>query len=213
MEFENRYDAAAMLAGRLEKYRNEPGVIFAVPRGGVPIGYYLARNFNFPLELLLTKKIGHPMNSELAIGAVSLESEVVDPRHDVPRNYIDREVKKIRKTLRERYNLFMGNRKPVDISGKTVILVDDGIATGNTMIASIELLRQKNPEKIVVAIPVAPPETAMRIKSMVDDFICLYMPDDFIGVGQFYNDFEQVSDEEVVELLHAAYKVKSQKLI
>ncbi len=209
MQFENRYDAAKKLAARLEKYRKQPGVIFAVPRGGVPIGYYLASHFNFPLELLLTKKIGHPLNPELAIGAVSLESEVIDPRHDVPREYIDREIRRIRKTLRERYHVFMGDKEPADVTGKTVILIDDGIATGNTMMASIELLRNRNPGKIVVATPVAPPETAGRISEMVDDFVCLYTPEYFMGVGEFYNDFSQVTDEEVIELLNAARKISN----
>lgn len=204
MKFENRYDAAMKLARYLEKYKNEAGIILAVPRGGVPIGFYLSRHLNFPLELMLTKKIGHPMNEELAIGAVSLEGEVIDTRYNLSTSFLAEKIRNIRSALKERYYKFMGSRKPADMENITVILVDDGIATGNTMYASIKLIRQKNPKKLIVAVPVAPPETAERLSELVDDFICLYTPDNFAGVGQFYRDFSQVTDEEVIKFMAAA---------
>ena len=113
--FRNRYDAALKLIPFLEKYKNERGVVFAIPRGGVPIGYYIAKHYNLPLELLLTKKIGHPGNEEFAIGAVSLEDYIIDERHNIPESYIENEIKRIRESLKERYKKFMGDRKPVDI--------------------------------------------------------------------------------------------------
>lgn len=205
MRFRDRYAAALQLIPLLEKYKNEQGVVLAVPRGGVPLGYYIAKNYNFPMELLLTKKIGHPASAELAIGAVSMEDYILDKRHQVPQAYIDNEIKKIRESLKEKYVKFMGHdHQPLEVENKTVIIVDDGIATGNTMLAAIKMMRKKKPKKIIVAVPVAPPETAKRIRQEADEFICLYTPEDFFGVGQFYIDFSEVSDEEVIRLLKEA---------
>ncbi|MBK9013957.1 MAG: phosphoribosyltransferase [Saprospiraceae bacterium] len=201
MYFRNRFDAAQQLAPLLEKYRNEKGVILAVPRGGVPIGHYLAKYFGFPLELLLTKKLGHPLQPEFAIGAVTLEDSFVDEGFDLPPDFIEKEITRIRKELQRRYKSFMGDRKPIDLKGKTVIVVDDGIATGRTIMAAIKLLRKKQPKWLVVAVPVAPPSAASEFEGLVDDFICVYTPEDFFGVGGFYEDFEQVEDSEVMALL------------
>ena len=204
MIFQDRIDAAFKLIPLLKKYQGENGIVVAVPRGGVPIGYCIAREFGFPLEIMLTKKIGHPSSAELAIGAVSLDGEVVDTRYDVPEDYIREEVKKIRQSLQDRYKNFMGNVQPLDLAGKTVILVDDGIATGNTVIAAIHLIRKKQPAKIIVAVPVAPVKSAARLSELVDDFICPHIPEIFFGVGQFYYDFLQISDEQVLQYLKAA---------
>jgi putative phosphoribosyl transferase len=204
MRFKNRNDAAQKLIPYLNKYRNESGVVLAVPRGGVPIAYPIAKAYNLPLELLMTKKIGHPAHPEFAIGAVSLEDHFIDDQFGVPQTYIDNEIKKIRESLKERYKLFMGNHKPVGLENKVVIIVDDGVATGNTILSAIKMLRKSNPKKIVVAVPVAPPDTAEKIKRYVDDFICLSTPVPFIGVGLHYLDFTQVSDEEVIQLIRDA---------
>ena len=204
MIFEDRYDAALKLIPFLEKYKNERGVVLAVPRGGVPIGYYIAKNFDLPLEILLTKKIGHPWNEEVAVGAVSLEGYVIDKSINLPEAYLKSEISRIMESLKERYKKFMGERKPIDVENKVVIIVDDGVATGNTLIAAIQLIREKHPKKIVVAVPVAPSYTAQKLKTIVDDFICLHVSDEFYGVGQFYRDFSQVSDEEVMHLLSDA---------
>jgi putative phosphoribosyl transferase len=204
MRFKDRNDAAQQLIPHLEKYKNEKGMVLAVPRGGVPIAYLIAKTYNLPLELLMTKKIGHPFLSEYAIGAVSLEDEITDNRYGVPQSYIDNEVSRIRESLKERYKLFMGDHKPIDIENKIVIIVDDGVATGNTILSTIKMLRKRKPKKIVVAVPVAPPEVAKKIKQQVDDFICLYTPQPFIGVGLHYMNFTQVSDEEVIQLLKDA---------
>lgn len=202
MYFIDRYDAAIQLAPLLEKYREEKGVILAVPRGGVPLGYYLARHFGFPLDLLMAKKLGHPGNKEFAIGAVSTEESIVEETRGVPEQYIEEETQRIREQLKKRYKKFMGDREPIDIKGKIVIVVDDGIATGRTILSTIKLLRKKEPEKIVVAVPVSSGEAAKRIKEVVDDFICLHTPYPFYGVGNFYDDFSQVEDEEVLQFLN-----------
>ena len=202
MYFNDRYDAAMQLAPLLEKYKNEKGVILAVPRGGVPIGYYLAKYLDFPLDLLMTKKLGHPGNEEFAIGAVSLEGSIIEETTGVPEQYIREETRRIREQLKERYIKFMGNKEPVDIKGKIIIVVDDGVATGRTILSTIKILRNKEPRKIVVAVPVASEEAADRIREVVDDFICLHTPYPFYGVGRFYADFTQVEDEDVLLLLN-----------
>ena len=199
MIFEDRYDAALHLIPLLEKYKQDDGVVLAVPRGGVPIGFLIAKHFQFPLEVLLTKKIGHPGSPELAIGAVSLEGELIENRYGVDDKYINQQIKKIRTSLQERYTLFMGDRTPQDLKDKTVIIVDDGIATGNTILVAIKLIRTKYPRKIIVAVPVAPAITAGKILNEADDFICVHISNEFFGVGQFYRDFSQVPDGEVIK--------------
>ena len=205
--FKDRYDAAFQLAKKLEKYKNKDGIVLAVPRGGVPLGYVIAKKLGLPLEIILSKKIGHPNNPEYAIGAVSLHGVVVnDEVMDVSKDYIQKESDRILHVLKEKYNLFMGNRKQTELKEKTVILVDDGIATGSTLMATIEVIKKSKPKEIVIAIPVAPPHTAQKISQLVDDFICLITPIEFAGVGQFYKDFSQVSDEEVIHFLQDANK-------
>jgi predicted phosphoribosyltransferase len=201
MYFIDRHDAAEELATQLEKYNNEDGVILAVPRGGVPIGYYLAKYLRFALDLLMTKKLGHPRNEEYAIGAVGLEDSMVEDIGGISDEYVVQQTVKIRAKLKERYKKFMGEREPADIRGKVVIVVDDGIATGRTILATLKMLRRKQPKKLVVAVPVASPEAAERIKEEVDDFICLYTPSPFFGLSRFYQNFTQVSDEDVIALL------------
>lgn len=208
MYYKNRRDAALKLATYLNKYKNEDSVLLAIPRGGVPIAYYIAKQYNIPIELLMTKKIGHPSNLEFAIGAVSLEDEIIDRRHNISNTYINDAVKRIRENMIKKYQLFMGNRKPMKLENKVVIIVDDGIATGNTILSSIPMLRKQNPKKIIVAVPVAPPEIATKLKKVVDDFICPYTPHDFFGVGYHYQDFSEVSYDEVIHLLEDIHHVK-----
>lgn len=205
MIFRDRDDAAMKLIPLLSKYKDEDGVVLAVPRGGVPIGYLIAKEFNFPIELLLTKKIGYPGNPELAVGAVSLENEVIDDHFTISKTYLEDQINKIRQSLRERQKKFIGDRSPVSFENKTVIIVDDGIATGNTILLAIKLIRARHPKRIVVAVPVAPIRTANKIQELVDDFVCAHIPEFFSGVGQFYHDFTQVSDAEVVRLMSAAH--------
>lgn len=209
--FKDRNDAARKLMRFLNNYKDKNCVILAVPRGGIPIAYTIAKNFHFPVELLMTKKIGHPLQQELAIGAVNLEDSVLDEQLSatVDPTYIGSEIKRIRQLLKENYKKFMGDHQPLDLENKILLIVDDGIATGNTILSSIKMLRQKKPEKIVVAVPVAPRETAERISREVDDFICLYTPDPFIGVGLHYVNFSQVSDSEVISLLKNIHQEES----
>ena len=197
----NRGTAARLLAERLEKYRGERGVVLAIPRGGVPVAAPIARYLGMPLEVTLSKKIGHPANPEFAIGSVSLDTMQVDERADVPQAYIAAEVARIREGLRQKYSLYMGNRKHVPLRDQVVILVDDGVATGKTLLSTIELVKKEQPRKIVVAVPVAPPTAYDTVSSLVDEVVCLLVPIGFQAVGQFYEEFSQVSDEQVIELL------------
>ena len=206
MIFKDRFDAASQLAEKLKKYKNEECVILAIPRGGLQIGVVVAKALQAPLDVVLTKKIGYPGNEEYAIGAVSLKGRILNPDvSDVPQSYIDAEIKRIQSLLQKRHEQYhQGKRKPVDIKNKVVIIVDDGIATGSTVLATIELLKTEKPKKIIVAVPVAPPEAVAKIKKVVDEVVCLHMTADFFAIGQFYENFEQVEDAEAIRLLEEA---------
>ena len=197
----DRKEAGMLLSQKLEKYQHTDTIILAIPRGGVPIGYEIAKNLNLPLDIILSKKIGHPFNKEFAIGAVSLDSTIIDEYPDIPKEYIEREIKNLRESMKDKYNLYRDYRKPDDIKGKTVIVVDDGIATGNTLLASLAMLRKRHPKKIIVAVPVVPFDTVKVFEQNTDEFVYLMAPKDFRGVGRFYESFDQVSDEEVVRML------------
>ncbi len=200
--FRDRIEAGLLLAQKLKKYRNDPGVVLAVPRGGVPVAYAVAKEFGFPLELVLTKKIGHPMNKEYAIGAASLTDHFILPHENVSDEYIEQELKKVRQRLKEMYSRFMGDKEPASLEGKTVIVVDDGIATGNTLLGTVNVLRKSHPRKIIIAVPVAARDALHKLSPVVDEVIAVLIPDQFFGVGAFYEDFEQVNDEEVLFYLN-----------
>ena len=208
--FRDRIEAGLLLAEKLRKYQNDPGVILAVPRGGVPVAYAVARELGFPLEVILSKKIGHPMNPEYAIGAASLTDYIVVPHDDISQEYIDSEVVKIRRKLKEMYVKFMGNKEPEDLRGKTVIVIDDGVATGNTLLGTVDMLRKSHPAKIIIAVPVAPASAVSKLNKEVDDVVVVWVPESFYGVGSFYENFEQVTDEEVIFYLN---KLKESKKI
>jgi predicted phosphoribosyltransferase len=201
---QDRKEAGILLSQKLEKYQNSDAIILAVPRGGVPIGYEISKNLHLPLDIILSKKIGHPLNKEYAIGAVSLDSTIINQHPDIPKEYIEREIKQLRESMKDKYNLYMGYRKPANVKGKTVIVVDDGIATGNTLLASIEMLKKRHPKKIIVAVPVVPFDTVKVFEQNTDEFVYLMAPKDFRGVGRFYESFEQVADDEVIRMLGVA---------
>jgi putative phosphoribosyl transferase len=196
--FKDRIEAGLMLAAKLKKFKNDPGVVLAVPRGGVPVAYAVARELGFPVEIVLTKKVGHPMNKEFAIGAASLTDYFIIPDENISEEYIQQELKKIRFRLKEMYNRFMGDKEPENLAGKTVIVIDDGIATGNTMLGTVHVLRKSKPGKIIVAVPVASKTAVRELSKEVDEVVAVMIPDIFYGVGAFYEDFEQVTDEEVM---------------
>lgn len=203
--FEDRFDAARQLVQKLQQYKNNPNVIvIAIPRGGLELGSVLAKELQVPLDVIFTKKIGYPGNPEYAIGAVSLTHEIIN--HDFAekpefKNYIAEEIKKVRKLLQERAVIYRGNKPPINLTNKIVIVVDDGVATGSTLMATLLLIKEEKPQKIVVALPVAPKDTLEVLKEYTDEVICLEVPHMFFAVGQVYKKFNQVSDEEAIKLL------------
>lgn len=202
MLFQNRLDAARQMLPLLEEYKGSDAVLLAIPRGGVPIAAYLATELNLPMDVLWVKKIGHQLNSQVAIGAVSLEGHVVDMDYNIDPRYVTREIERIHELLKARRKELTGDREPQKISGRTVIVVDDGVATGKTLVAATKMLRKQGPAKIVVAIPVSSASGRSIIRPLVDEFITVAKPLDFMGVGMYYRDFGQVSDEEVKRLLN-----------
>lgn len=208
--FQNRSEAGLLLASKLRKYQNTPGVILAVPRGGVPVAYEVAKTLNIPMELILVKKLGHPSNPEYAIGAVGLKESYVVPHAGVSDFYITNQIQKVRNKLLEMKMKFMGDQEPEDLECKTVIVIDDGIATGNTLLATINILKKSKPSKIIVAVPVASKSAVQLLSNEVDELLTLLIPETFYGVGGFYDDFSQVDDEEVMYLLNKLDKSKKQ---
>ena len=197
----DRTEAGFLLSEKLKKYQDTNSVILAVPRGGVPVGFVISKILHLPLDIVLAKKIGHPSNKEFAIGAVSMDSMILDEHSDIPKKYIDNEIIRLRQQLDEKYGRYMGDRKPLAIENKNVILVDDGIATGNTLLSCITMLRKKNPSKIIVAVPVLPFDTVPLFEKNADELIYLTASKYFRGVGSFYEEFNQVEDEEVIQML------------
>jgi erythromycin esterase-like protein/predicted phosphoribosyltransferase len=205
--FRDRREAGRRLAEKLAAYANRPDVlVLALPRGGVPVGYEVARALSAPLDVFIVRKLGVPGYEELAMGAVAtggvrvLNDQLVE-RLGIPESLIDAVAARERQELARRERLYRGNRPPPDVRGRTVILVDDGLATGATMYAAIEALRQQNPARIVVAVPTASPETCEEMKTKADEVICAITPEPFHAVGRWYRDFSQTTDEEVGVLL------------
>lgn len=205
MRFKNRIEAGRLLADALKPYAGEAGVVYPLPRGGVPLGVEIAQALNMDLDLIIPRKIGHPYNPEYAIAAVGETGEPVINRTEVDRvdpKWFEQEIGRQREEARRRRNAYLGDREPLPVEGKVAILVDDGIATGLTMKAAIQDARSRKPAKLVVAIPVVPTNTARALKEMVDDLVALDIDANYLGaVGAYYDDFGQVSDQEVIELL------------
>lgn len=200
--FRDRESAAIRLSEALAGFRGIPGVVLAVPRGGVPLGKVIAKSLDWPLQPLMIKKLGHPQNPEYAIGAVSTEGVFIEGLHpEVSAEFIQQESERLSLLLRKRQDLFMKGRAPVSLAGKPVLIVDDGAATGRTLVAGVKSVRRQGPSRIVVAVPVASAEALVRLREVADEVVCLAAPDEFFGVGQFYTEFPQVEDEEVQRLL------------
>jgi predicted phosphoribosyltransferase len=207
--FRNRTDAGRRLAEKLAAYADRPDVlVLGLPRGGVPVGFEVARALGAPLDVFLVRKLGVPGYEELAMGAVAsgggrvLNDEIVHGL-GISEHQIDAAVARELHELARREQLFRGDRPPPDIEGRTVILVDDGLATGATMRAAVAALRRQRPAGIVVAVPTASPDTCEALKAEADHVICAMTPDPFFAVGHWYDDFTQTTDEEVRDLLYA----------
>ena len=205
MRFKDRSEAGKQLALALEKYRHQPAVVYGLPRGGVVLAVEIARELRLPLDLVIPRKIGHPYNLEYAIGAVSEEGEPVYNEWEiarVDRHWLENQVNSERQEARRRREQYLQGREPLAVTGKTAILVDDGIATGLTMLAAIRDIKRRRPSRVVVAIPVAPEDTIERLLQEADEVVGVDITSHYLGaVGAYYDYFPQVSDAEVIRLM------------
>jgi putative phosphoribosyl transferase len=207
--FEDRRDAGRRLAGELSGFKDEHPVVFALPRGGVPVGYEISRSLGAPLDVFVSRKLGAPGQPEFGIGAVAaggvrVLNEDVVRRLGIPDDYIERITARETAEVGRRLRYFRGERPEPEVVGRTAILVDDGLATGVTARAAVEALRLRGPRRLLLAAPVCAAQTANLFRSEVDELICLECPADLGAIGFWYRNFEQTSDEEVVELLGRA---------
>jgi len=207
---ENRVAAGRQLALAIKK-TGEDAIVLAIPRGGVVVGFEVAKSLGVALDVIVTKKIGAPDNPELAIGAVAedgtffVDDDLVS-RLYVSKEYIREEVEKQRQEIQRRLFRYRGNEPYPGLKGREVIVVDDGVATGATLKAALRLVRSKGAKNVTVAVPVGPPDTISELEEYADDVVCLLTPEPFYAIGQFYTDFSQTSDEQVTELLRLSRK-------
>jgi len=207
MLFQDRADAGRKLAEQLQDLRGKDTIVLAVPRGGVVIGYEVARALDTPLDVYIARKLTAPGNEELALGAVASDGTVVLDaalmrQIGVSQRYLESEMDRQRAEILRRLSLYRNLRALPQLKGKTVLVVDDGVATGSTTLATLRALRKQLPGLLVLAVPVGPPDVIARLQSEADRVICLAQPDEFWSVGQFFADWEQLSDQDVTDILN-----------
>jgi len=206
--FEDRIDAAQRLAEALKEYAGPDTVVLGIPRGGVIVGEVVARTLGVPLDVVVPRKVGAPGNPELGLGAVAPGVRVLDQwlieRLGVSEQYLEREIAAEEAETVRRLRAYRGDRPPLDLTGKTAIVVDDGVATGGTAVAALRWARAQGAEKVVLAVPVAPPQTMQRLSHEADEVVALATPEPFFAVGEWYRIFDQTSDEEVLAALARA---------
>jgi putative phosphoribosyl transferase len=209
--FADRSEAGRRLAEALQTFQDQRPVVLALPRGGVPVAYEVAKALRAPLDLVLVRKIGAPFQPELAIGAVVdgerpelvVNQDVVD-EYRIPEGYLESERRRQLEEIERRRQLYVAGRPHAQVRGRTAIVIDDGIATGATMEAALRATRRADPRRLVLAVPVAPPDTLERLRPEVDEVVCLMVPDFLGAIGSFYRDFRQLDDDQVIALLQQA---------
>jgi putative phosphoribosyl transferase len=212
--FKNRKEAGRLLAKKLTAHKdNREALILAIPRGGVVVAFEVAAQIHVPLDVIVVKKIGTPDNEELAAGAAGMDSyilnEAVVEACRISREYIRETVRAKQMQIRQRYELLRGSRPFYSVTGKTVIVIDDGLATGATMSMALRIVNQGRPKKVICAVPVAPPDAIQRLQTLIDQVVCVLQPWSFQAIGEFYKDFRQVEDDEARRLLKDAEKFVS----
>lgn len=216
--FIDRSEAGRRLARLLLRFKDQRPVVLALPRGGVPVGFEVAQALDAPLDLMLVRKIGAPFQPELAVGAavdgahpeIVINRDIVERLH-IPADYLQQESARQLEEIERRRRLYGAGRPGIEIRDRTAIVVDDGIATGATMEAALHATRRAGPRCLVLAVPVAPPDTIERLRPLVDEVECLVMPPDLGAIGRFYDDFRQLTDDDVVGLLEQAAGCQGQK--
>ena len=217
--FANRTEAGRALADRLRHLKDQRPVVLALPRGGVPVGSEVANALGAPLDVVLVRKIGAPFQPELAIGAVvdgsrpeAVLNQSLIEECKVPESYLKAETARQLEEIERRRAVYLAARPRAEVAGHTAIVVDDGIATGATMEAALHATRRAGPKRLVLAVPVAPPDTIERLRPEVDEIVCLATPRNLGAIGAFYADFRQLDDEEVIRLLEAARAAEARDL-
>jgi putative phosphoribosyl transferase len=214
--FRDREDAGRRLAERLAGYRGESPIVFALPRGGVPVGYEIAHALEAPLDIFIARKLGAPGREEFGIGAVAqggvrvLNERAVEAL-EIPEEYIERVAKEETEEIERRLLILRGDRPEPEVEGRTAVLVDDGLATGVTARAAVEALRRRNPGRLVLAVPVCAARSVKLLRSEVDELVCLEAPSNLMAISLWYQDFYQVEDEQVVELLERARRERKER--
>jgi putative phosphoribosyl transferase len=205
MIFDDRLDAGERLAEALTEHAGPDAVILGIPRGGVIVAEVVSRTLGAPLDVVVPRKVGAPGNPELGLGAVAPGVRVLDPwlieRLGVDEGYLEREIASEEREIERRLHAYRAGRPPVDVEGKTAVVVDDGVATGGTAVAALRWARAQGAERVVLAVPVAPPQTMARLREEADEVVALATPEPFFAVGEWYRVFDQTSDDEVVTAL------------
>ena len=204
--FSDRVDAGKRLANILKPYANQNAIVLAIPRGGVVVGFEIADALRLPLDIIVPHKLGAPFNPELAIGAIAEDGTTILDENlvgylGINQEYIQKESKRQKQEIQRRLQVYRQGLPSPPLKGYNVIVVDDGIATGSTMKAALKSVRNQGAASLIVAVPVSPPSTIQELKKMAEKVFCLYTPENFQAIGQFYIDFSQTSDEEVIRLL------------
>jgi putative phosphoribosyl transferase len=207
--FKDRVEAGQILAKALSKYKNQKALVLGLPRGGVPVAFEVAKALRAPLDVYVVRKLGVPGQEELAMGAIAtgdvrvLNDEVIEDLR-ISEEELETETRKEKEELTRRESLYRGWRPPLDVTNRTVLLIDDGIATGSTIKAAIAALKKQQAGRIVVGVPVAPPSSIEELMTEVDEVVCVSAPELFIAISMWYDEFPQTSDQEVRELLEKA---------